>query len=150
MHYRWDEVDLEAGELNLPDTKAGPRTILLSPEAASVLSRIPRLPDNPFVIPGKLKGKQMRNLNDPWDIICERAGLEDMRIHDCRHSYASRALALGESLPMIGRLLGQTQVETVARYAHLAKGAVHESAVRVSDSIAADLLPDRSGSGTPG
>ena len=82
----------------------------------------------------------MRNLNDPWDIVCERAGLEDMRIHDARHSFASRALALGESLPMIGKLLGHTQVETTARYAHLAEDSVRESAVRVSDSIAADIL----------
>ena len=140
LNLRWSEVDLEADELQLPDTKTGPRTISLSPEAAAVLSRIPRLPDNPFVIPGKIGGKAMRNLNDPWDIVCERAGLEDMRLHDCRHSYASRALALGESLPMIGRLLGHTQVETTARYAHLAQDSVRESAVRVSDSIAGDLL----------
>ena len=124
----------------MADTKTGPRTITLSPEAASVLSRIPRMPDNPFVIPGRIKGKPMRNLNDPWEIICERAGLEDMRLHDCRHSYASRALALGESLPMIGRLLGHTQVETTARYAHLAQDSVRESAIRVSDSIAMDLV----------
>jgi len=148
LNLRWSEVDLEAGELNVPDTKTGPRTITLSPEGASVLSRIPRLADNPFVIPGKLRGKAMRNLNDPWDIICERAGLEDMRLHDCRHSYASRALALGESLPMIGRLLGHTQVETTARYAHLAKDSVHDSAVRVSDSIAADIFAkDRTAAG---
>ncbi len=51
-----------------------------------------------------------------------------------------RALALGESLPMIGRLLGHAQVETTARYAHLAKDSVHDSAVRVSDSIAADIF----------
>ena len=87
----------------------------------------------------------MRNLNDPWDLICERAGLEDARIHDCRHSYASRALALGESLPMIGRLLGHTQVETTARYAHLAKASVRDSAVRISESIAADLVRDYPG-----
>ena len=104
------------------------------------ISRI-RLADNPFVIPGKIRGKAMRNLNDPWDIVCERAGLEDMRLHDCRHSYASRALALGESLPMIGRLLGHTQVETTARYAHLAEDSVKELAARVAESIAADLLP---------
>ena len=96
--------------------------------------------DTPFVIPGKIKGKSMRNLNDPWDIICERAGLEDMRLHDCRHSYVSRALALAESLPMIGRLLGHTQVEMTARYAHLAKDSVCDSAVRVSESIAADIF----------
>ena len=140
LNLRWDQVDLEAGELRLPDTKTGPRTITLLPEATSVLSRIPRLPDNPFVIPGKIKGKPMRNLNDPWEVICERAGLEDMRLHDCRHSYASRALALGESLPMIGRLLGHTQVETTARYAHLAQDSVRESGVQVSDSIATDVL----------
>ena len=87
----------------------------------------------------------MRNLNDPWNLICERAGLEDARIHDCRHSYASRALALGESLPMIGRLLGHTQVETTARYAHLAKASVRDSAARISESIAADLVRDYPG-----
>ncbi len=140
LNLRWDEVDLEANELRLPDTKTGPRTISLSPEAAGVLAAVPHVPDNPFVIPGKVKGRPMRNLNDPWDIVCERAGLTDMRIHDCRHSYASRALALGESLPMIGKLLGHTQVETTARYAHLARDSVHEAAVRVSDSIAADIL----------
>ena len=133
-------MDLEANELRLPDTKTGPRRISLSPEAAGVLAAIPRVPDNPFVIPGKVKGRPMRNLNDPWEVVCERAGLTDMRIHDCRHSYASRALALGESLPMIGRLLGHSQVETTARYAHLARDSVHEAAVRVSDSIAADIL----------
>ena len=110
LNLLWDQVDMAAGELRLPDTKTGPRTITLSPETVKVLSRIPRVLDNPFVIPGRIKGKAMRNLNDPWEIVCDRAGLKDMRIHDCRHSYASRALALGESLPMIGRLLGHTQV----------------------------------------
>ena len=134
---------MEAGELRLPDSKTGPRTIVLAPEAVEVLSRIPRLPDNPFVIPGKIKGKPMRNLNDPWELVCERARLTDMHIHDVRHSYASRALALGESLPMIGRLLGHTQVETTARYAHLAQDSVRQSAIRVSDSIAGDFLTDQ-------
>ncbi len=142
LNLRWGEVDLAADELRLPDTKTGPRTISLSPEVARVLAAIPRVDGNPFVIPGKTKGKAMRNLNDPWDIVCTRAGLENLRLHDARHSYASRALALGESLPMIGRLLGHTQVETTARYAHLAEDSVRDSAVRISDSIAADLLID--------
>ena len=131
----------------VPDTKTGPRTISLSPEAARVLAAIPRVDGNPFVIPGKIKGKAMRNLNNPWEIVCERAGLKDMRLQDCRHSYASRALALGESLPMIGRLLGHTLVETTARYAHLAEDSVKESAVRVADNIAGDLLAKYPGAG---
>ena len=141
-------MDAEANELRLHDTKTGQRTIALSPEAAAVLSAIPRVDGNPFVIPGKIKGKAMRNLNDPWEIFCERAGLEDMRLHDCRHSYASRVLALGESLPMIGRLLGHTQVETTARYAHLAEDSVKESAGRGSESIAGDLLAKYPGIGS--
>ena len=59
-----------------------------------------------------VKGKPMRNLNDAWEIIWECARLEDMRRHDCQRTYAPRASALGESLPMIGRLFGHTQVET--------------------------------------
>ena len=150
LNLRWDQVDMAAGELRLPDTKTGPRTISLAPEALAVLSRIPRLPDNPFVIPGRIGGKAMRNLNDPWEIVCDRAGLTDLRIHDARHSYASRALALGESLPMIGRLLGHTQVETTARYAHLAQDSVRDSAVRVAESIAGDFLVDYPGPENPG
>ena len=71
-----------------------------------------------------------------------RAGLDDVRIHDLQHSFASRALALGESLPVIGKLLGHTQVETTARYAHLTRDSVRESAARIAASIGADLLKD--------
>ena len=61
-------------------------------------------------------------------------------VHDLRHSYASRALALGESLPMIGRLLGHRKMETTARYAHLARDSAQEAAERVAASIAEDML----------
>ena len=67
-----------------------------------------------------------------------------MRIHDNRHSYASRALALGESLPIIGRLLGHTKIQTTARYAHLARDSIKLSAARVAASIGADIRPARS------
>ena len=137
---RWQDVAFDAPALNLVETKTGARTVPLSPEAVAVLAGIPRIEGNPYVIPGKIAGKPMRNLNDPWMLICERAALDDMRLHDCRHSFASRALALGEGLPMIGKLLGHAQVETTARYAHLAQDSVHESAARVADSIAGDIL----------
>ena len=74
---RWDWI--RGTRALLPDTKTGPRTISLSPEAARVLAAIPRVDGNPSVIPERIKGKAMRNLNDPWDVVCARAGLEDMR-----------------------------------------------------------------------
>ena len=101
---------------------------------------LPREEGNPWVIRGKLPGSHLTDLQRPRRRIRERAGLEDVRIHDLRHSYASRALALGESLTMIGKPLGHTQVETTARYAHLVEDSLRDSAVRISDSIAADIL----------
>ena len=152
LSLRWDEADLDAGELRLPDSKTGPKTVVLSPEAVSVLSRIPRTEGNPHVIAGKVPGMPLRDLTRPWGVVRARAGLEDVRVHDLRHSYASRALALGESLPMIGRLLGHANVETTARYAHLSQDSVRDSAIRVSDSIAADLLiePDHAAGAAAG
>ena len=82
----------------------------------------------------------MRNIDETWWAVCRAAGIEDICIHDCRHSFASRALALGVSLPMIGRLLGHSEVQTTERYAHLASDWLKESAVRISESIAADIL----------
>ena len=70
-----------------------------------------------------------------------RGDLGDVRTHHLRHSFASRALALGEGLPMIGKLLGHSRVQTTARYAHLACDTIKASAARIGDSIDSDLLP---------
>ena len=140
VELRWEDVDLDAGELRLADGKTGSRLVPLSPAAAAVLSGLPRMGDSPWVIPGREPGRHLADLQPPWERVRERVGLEDVRIHDLRHSFASRALALGESLPMIGKLLGHTQVQTTARYAHLARDSVKASASRIADSIGADIL----------
>ena len=66
-----------------------------------------------------------------------------MRLHDLRHTFASRALALGETLPVMGKLLGHNDIETTARYAHLARDSIHEAAERIAGSIATDILYTR-------
>ena len=140
---RWERVDLDAGELHLPDTKTGARIVPLAPSAVNVLAALPRDNDNPWVISGKKPESHLTDLNHPWWRIRERAGLHDVRLHDLRHSFASRAVALGESLPMIGKLLGHTQVQTTARYAHLARDTVKASASRVGESIGDALASAR-------
>ena len=137
---RWKEVDLAAGELRLADTKTGARTIALSPEAVRVLAGLPRVRGNPWVVPGTAAGTRLCDISPSWQLVRARAGLEDVRLHDLRHSFASRALALGESLPTIGKLLGHARIETTARYAHLARDSVDASAARVAASIGADIL----------
>ena len=136
---RWEHVDLEAGELRLPDTKTGGRAVPLAPSAVRLLESLPRDEENPWVIAGKKPGSHLTDLQHPWRRIRALADLNDVRIHDLRHSFASRALALGEGLPIIGKLLGHTQVQTTARYAHLARDTVKASAARIGDSIDGDL-----------
>ena len=136
---RWEDVRLETQELKLQDSKTGPRTVSLSPEAAAVLAAIERLPGNPWVIPGTRPGARLSSLFEPWRRVRARAGLDDVRLHDLRHSYASRALALGESLPVIAKLLGHAQIQTTARYTHLTRDAVRDAATRVAGSIGEDI-----------
>ena len=144
---RWEDVDLNAGELNLADSKTGARSVPLSPAAVKMLAELPRVEGNQWLIPGRKPGTHMLDPSDAWQTVRKRAGLEDVRLHDLRHSFASRALALGESLPVIGKHLGHTQVETTARYAHLARDSVRESAARIAASIRADLVGARVNSG---
>ena len=136
---RWEDVDLDAGELRLRDAKTGARAVAISPSARRVLEGLPRVPGNPWVIAGTKPGRRVTNINSAWLLIRARAGLNDVRVHDLRHSFASRALALGESLPMIGKLLGHRKVQTTARYAHLARDSVKASAARVAESLRVDL-----------
>ena len=141
MTLPWEDVHLEANEIRLRDSKTGPRVMPLSPGAARLLANLPRDAGNPWVIAGRKPGTRLTHIAYYWYRVRERAGLDDVRIHDLRHSFASRALALGESLPTIGKLLGHSKIQTTARYAHLARDSVHESAARVAASIGADILP---------
>ena len=136
---RWEDVDFEAGEFWLRDAKTGARAVAISPTARRVLAAIPRVTGNPWVIASAKPGGRVTHINWVWLLIRNRAGLNDVRIHDLRHSFASRALALGESLPMIGKLLGHRKVQTTARYAHLARDSVKTSAARVAESLRVNL-----------
>lgn len=145
---RWRDVDRTARELRLRKGKTGPRMVPLTPAAETVLARVPRVPRNPWVIVGRQPGARLTHLRYYWRRIREQAGLKDVRIHDLRHSYASHALALGESLSMIGRLLGHNQIASTARYAHLMRDSEKRAAARVGDSIAAHI--SRGGGGAAG
>jgi integrase len=101
-----------------------------------VLRRHPPLPGNPWVISGIKPSGRLIDLQPFWQRLRARAGLKDARIHDLRHTFASAAVAAGQGLPMIGRLLGHTQVQTTARYAHLAADPVKAAAEQVSAVIA--------------
>ncbi len=136
---RWEDVDLEAACLQLKNTKTGEKVVYIPAPALEVLSSIPRHAPNPHVlVSGKTAGP-LRDLNAPWDRIRKRAGLEDVRLHDLRHTFASFGAGAGLSLPMIGKILGHSQAATTQRYAHLADDPVRQAVETVGSTIAAAM-----------
>ena len=124
------------GKLFLPDSKTGPRTIWLSSAARAVLDRVPRRASWMFPSPRTNGPLSHNGLDETWRRIRAEADLRDVRLHDLRHSFASGGLLVGEGLPMIGKLLGHTQVQTTARYAHLTNDPVKSAANRIASRIA--------------
>lgn len=135
---KWEYVD--PPYLRLPDSKTGARKIPLGEGAERVLANIEREEDNPYVIAGRVKGQHLTDLQRPWRRIRKRADLNDVRLHDLRHTYASHALASGLPIEMVGKLLGHSQIQTTMRYAHLADDPVREAAERVSATLNNSLM----------
>ncbi|WMT78764.1 site-specific integrase [Bradyrhizobium sp. Ash2021] len=137
LDLRWPNVDLERGLLFLPDSKSGKKTIVLNTPALLILSSLPRIGE--FVIAGQSAGaddeKPRADLQRPWRAITKRAGLSGVRMHDLRHTHASIGVGAGLGLPIIGRLLGHSNVETTQRYAHLADDPVRRASERIGDNL---------------
>lgn len=140
---KWQDVDFEAGVLRVARPKEGrPKAVRLGPPALSILSSLPRVEGNPYVIVGRVHGSPFVGLQDVWERVRAKAGLEDVRIHDLRHAFASVAVAGGASLPVIGALLGHRQAATTQRYAHLSDDPLRSVADATSQRIAAALRQD--------
>ena len=130
---KWQEVEDEA--LSLGDGKTGPRKVYLSCKAREIIQRQSRT-DSSFVFP---------SLGDPsrptprtprvWYLIRKRAGLEDVRLHDLRHNFASHAVMQGVPIPTVARLLGHREVSMTLRYAHVADREVEAAAERIGNVI---------------
>jgi integrase len=119
---QWSHVNWERRLIRLPDSKTNePRTIHLSEAALEVLRGVPRV--GPYIVAGARDGEPYKNLGRAWIIARGYAGLNDVRLHDLRHSFASLAASRGTSLHIIGALLGHRVAATTHRYAHLTASA---------------------------
>jgi integrase len=137
LHLRWEHVDFERGLLLLPDSKTGRKTVVLNAPALAILNELPRVGD--YVIAGESDEKPRSDLKRPWSQITKHAGLEGLRIHDLRHSFASFGAGGGMGLPIVGKLLGHANSATTARYAHLDADPLRMASNRIGSTIAAAL-----------
>src|SRR3984957_5212460 len=140
---RHRHVEFERGMIFLPDSKTGRKPIYLSAAAAAILSALPRIGGNPYVIPSEKTGQPRADLKRPWDAICEAAGLDGVRLHDLRHSFASVGAGASLGLPIIGKLLGHSQPSTTQRYAHLDADPMRRAVETIGSTIAAAMAGKR-------
>ena len=115
------------GQLFLPDSKTGPRTVWLSSAARAVMDHLPQTASWMFPSPRTNGPLSHGALDEAWRQIREEADLRDVRLHDLRHTYASMALMHGETVPTIGRLLGHRHPATTLKYTHMADATVREA-----------------------
>lgn len=134
---QWEHVDLDHACLRLPESKTGAKLIPLGAPAVQLLASLPRLERNPYVVYGEREGAHFVGLQKVWERVRARAGLEDLRIHDLRHAFASVGAAAGDSLLVIGAILGHRDQATTSKYAHLSSDPVHAVADRIAGHIAA-------------
>ena len=136
---KWSEVDLDRGFLRLSDSKTGKRQIYLSEQAADVLRQVHRFAGSPWVFPATSGEGHFRGTGGIWIRIRQRAGLEDVRLHDLRHTFASQAINGGAPIEVIAELLGHKDTRTTRRYAHLAADRVQEAAARTASVISSAM-----------
>lgn len=136
---KWSEVDFDRGYLRLADSKTGQKTIPLNAGALEILAAIPQMKNSVFVFPAHRSDGYYEGTPKVWRIVRADAGLEDVRLHDLRHSFASIAVSGGASLPIIGALLGHSDSATTQRYAHLHDDPLKAATEAVGSKIAASL-----------
>lgn len=135
---QWRQIDFDRGAVILEDTKTGRAAWPLSRPALELLESLPRH-DSAFVFPAARGDGHYKGVNKTWPIVRDRAGLEGVRLHDLRHSFASVGAGGGVGLPVVGKLLGHKQASTTARYSHIADDPLRAAADQIGGVIAARL-----------
>ena len=137
LNLMWSDVDFDRNFLTLPDSKTGRKVVFLNIAAADILKNLPRV--GSCVIPGDHPDRPRHDLNKPWAHIRKAAGIEDVRLHDLRHTHASIGASCGLGLQIVGKLLEHKSTVTTQRYAHLADDPLRRATETIGANLARSL-----------
>ena len=143
LNARWEQFDDKLTIWTKPAATTKQRRLHRVPVSSAVtiiLMERRKRTNSEFVFESST-GKALTDVKKTWSSIIAAANIKDVRIHDLRHTFASIAVSQGQSLPIIGAMLGHTQTETTARYAHLFDNPLIIAAEAVSLSIKNVLSP---------
>ena len=128
LSLKWDQVDLGRKEVRLVVTKSKqPRVVPLSPRAVAILVAAGRnAQDKQYVFTNPTTGSRFKTIKRAFRTACKRAGVQDIRFHDLRHTFASWAVQSGADLYRLSRILGHASLQMTSRYAHLATEHLHQ------------------------
>lgn len=140
VNLQWSDIDGDI--LRLRDSKSGPRTVLLNSNARIILARQPRT-DSTYVFPASESSRPRSSELSLWRKVRRQARIEDVRLHDLRHTFASHAVMQNVPLPVVSRLLGHAGTRMTLRYAHVGDREIEAAAERVGTAIAAVLAGTR-------
>jgi integrase len=139
---KWVDFDLERRNWHIPMSKNGKaRNIPISSQALELLQKLPTWEDCPFVVPNPETKKPFGNLYCSWNTARIRAGLPEVRMHDLRHSFASNLVNAGQSIYVVSKLLGHSQIKTTARYSHLSDATLMSAVDAAAMAINKNCTP---------
>jgi len=138
---RWEDFDYERRLWRIHTTKLGkPRFVPMSDGVVTLLESVPRF-DCEWVFPNYKSLKPYVSIFNSWNTARCEVNLQDVRIHDLRHSYASFLVNAGRSLYEVQRLLGHTQIKTTQRYAHLSHDTLLDATNSVNTALGGMFVP---------
>jgi integrase len=140
LNARWEQFDFNRVVWTKPAATTKQRRLHRAPISGATVALLrtirARVPEDcPWVFPGDVEGQPLIEIKRFWDEVRAKAKLPGLRIHDLRHTFASLLVSGGMSLPMIGKLLGHTQVQTTQRYAHLFDDPLRVGLDQVGDML---------------
>lgn len=149
LNLQWSDVDMGGGFMALRTQKTGEvRMVAMSEATRRLFSALPRFEGNPYVFPGRKKGKPLQSLKVAWAAIRQSAGCPDLRMHDLKRTVGTLLALAGENPYVIQQVLGHRDERTARYYVQLAaemtSGVMDRYAEQVERAAAPRQLSDQS------